>query len=968
MISTQRLIDFISRGRRKFQLRLFCLWLAVATSTTVFAQQPSYFLLGEDQFEGVQIYDVIQDNAMNYWIATDNGIYKYDCYSYTRVTCEGVQGLSVFGFVKNNSGTIYCYNLNHQVLQIKDGVCKLFYELKAEERSTDMYLSVTARNELLVQTKTAMLFTEDGLPVPCTKPQPRYYGFPFLTAGGQTISHIVDSDSLLVYENGKFKTVKLNNDDATVNGVLKFFTMAGNTYAISTAGKKIYAFDPQQYSLKLNSSAVFDQAIGFQRFYNENDQLWVANTISGVNVLSSNGVLNLSGNYYPQFFISDVYSDVEGNLLLSTFNHGILIIPNPDIPDVLPVADNRSVVSIQTDDQLGMLMGTVTGELLAYKNGNYSTLSNSGSRPLHAVYSWPGFPFILFDDGEIKLLNKKTGEIQVAVKGSLKDATFADSTTLYIALNTGLCKIILQGNKIECQRIKFLQMRCYAVEYSSADKLIYVATSAGVKTLGDKLKVNDLLLEGKPVFANDIVEFKETIYLATKDGIVICKNGKPSATVKTIIQGNPVEAMKLDVQEDRFNTITTGGFAMFNGKGDVLMQLNRAHGFSTNRIYDFEIISNVIWICHARGIQRLTMDALYAPAVKPLISISSVMVNDKAVSSLAPGTFTNEERKFKFSLSSPTLRNKENIRYHYQLKGYDKTWLTSEFADHEIVYNALAPGDYTFVVKAENKGVFSDPVYYSFTIEAPYYSRWWFLLATGFFFVLTVALLYRYQLNVQQRKARIINELNLSKLTAIQSQMNPHFIFNSLNSIQDLVLKGDVDNSYSFITKFSNLIRRTLTYSDQEFIEFEQEIKLIELYLSLEKLRFGDALKFEIDIDHVEDILIPPMLIQPFIENALVHGLLHREGEKRLSIRFKLEETLQCIIEDNGVGRAKAKEIKIRQRSEHESFSGHAIKKRFSILSSRFKEELGFKYEDLMENGLPSGTRVTLSIPVKHKY
>jgi hypothetical protein len=941
----------------------------VALSTTAFAQQPSYFLLGEDQFEGVQIYDVIQDNALNYWIATDNGIYKYDCYSYTRVTCEGVQGLSVFGFVKNNSGAIYCYNLNHQVLEIKDGACKLFYELKKEEWSTDMYLSITARNELMVVTKTVLLFTEDGLPVQCGRPIRNYYGFPFLTPGGQTISHIVDSDSLLVYENGKFTRAALDNDGETVKGVLKFFTLSGSTYAVSTNEKTVYAFDPQRYSLRLKSPGVLDSVKGFQRFYNENNQLWVASNISGVNVLRGDGGLELSATYYPQFLISDVYRDVEGNLLLSTFNHGILIIPNPDIPDVLPVADNRSVVSLHNDEQLGMLMGTVTGELLAYKNGIYSTLSNSGSRPLHAVYSWPAFPFIVFDDGKIKLLNKKTGEIVVAVPGSLKDATLADSATVYMALNIGVCKIALKGNaKIEYQRVDALQIRCYAIEYSPADQLVYVATSSGVKTLDSELKAADVMLNNKPVFANDIACYEGNIYLAAKDEIIVCANGKPSEAVKTIIQGNPVEAMKLDVQEDRFNTITTGGFAMFNGKGDVLMQLNRTHGFSTNRIYDFEIISDVIWICHAKGIQQLTLEALDAPAVKPLISISAVMVNDKAALSLAPGTYTNEERKFKFSLSSPTLRNKENIRYHYQLKGYDNTWLVAEFNEHEVIYNALAPGDYTFVVKAENKGVFSEPVSYSFTIEAPFYSRWWFLLASGFLFVLTVALLYRYQLNVQQRKARIINELNLSKLTAIQSQMNPHFIFNSLNSIQDLVLKGDVDNSYSFITKFSNLIRRTLTYSDQEFIEFEQEIKLIELYLSLEKLRFGDALKFEIDLDNVEDILIPPMLIQPFIENALVHGLLHREGEKRLSIRFKLEETLQCIIEDNGVGRAKAKEIKIRQRSEHESFSGHAIKKRFSILSSRFKEELGFKYEDLMENGMPSGTRVTLSIPVKHKY
>jgi sensor histidine kinase YesM len=917
----------------------------------------------------VQIYDVIQDDALNYWIATDNGIYKYDCYSYTRVTCEGVQGLSVFGFVKNNSGSIYCYNLNHQVLRIKGGVCKLFYELKKEEWSTDMYLSITAQNELMVITKTALLFTEDGLPVPCARPARNYYGFPFLTAGGQTISHIVDSDSLLVYENGRFKRVALDNDGETVKGVLKFFTLSEHTYAISTTEKTIYVFDPQNYSLRLKSPAP-EQPEGFQRFYNENDQLWVASNISGVSVLSGDKTLNLSATYYPQYFISDVYRDMEGNLLFSTFNHGILIIPNPAIPDVLPIAGNRSVVSIHTDEQLGMLMGTVTGELLAYKNGNYSTLSNSGSRPLQSVFSWNEFPFVLFDDGKIKAMNKKTGATFVLTSGSLKDATLADSVTLFIALNIGVCKITLKENdQFECERIEALQMRCYAIEYSPADKLVYVATAAGVKILDNKLKTSDVLLGTKPVFANDIAMHEGTIYLATKEGIVPCHNGRTAGTVKIIVQGNAVETMKLDVQEDKFNTITTAGFAMFNGKGETVMQLNRSHGFLTNRIYDFEINSDTIWICHAKGIQRLMVKDFRAPVAKPRISISGVMVNDHAVSSLLVGeTFTSEERKFKFLLSSPTLRNKENIRYHYQLIGYDKTWLVAEFNDHEIVYNALAPGDYTFSVKAENKGVFSETVNYSFTIAAPVYLRWWFLLATGFFFVLAVAFLYRYQLNLQQRKARIINELNLSKLTAIQSQMNPHFIFNSLNSIQDLVLKGDVDNSYSFITKFSNLIRRTLQYSDQEFIEFEQELKLLELYLSLEKLRFGDELKFEINTGNVEGILIPPMLIQPFIENALVHGLLHREGEKKLSIRFRLEETLICIIEDNGVGRARAKEIKTRQRSEHESFSGHAIKKRFSILSSRFKEALGFKYEDLTENGSPSGTRVTLSIPVKHKY
>ena len=199
--------------------------------------------------------------------------------------------------------------------------------------------------------------------------------------------------------------------------------------------------------------------------------------------------------------------------------------------------------------------------------------------------------------------------------------------------------------------------------------------------------------------------------------------------------------------------------------------------------------------------------------------------------------------------------------------------------------------------------------------------------------------------------------------------MNPHFIFNSLNSIQDLVLKGDVDNSYTFITKFSNLVRRTLSYSEKDFIDFEQEIKLLELYLSLEKLRFKDELTFTIETNGIQDIQIPPMLIQPFLENALIHGLLHREGKKELSVYFKLEGALICEITDNGVGRKRSAEIKERQKSQHESFSTQAIKKRFEILESHFQNELGVEYVDLIDdNGDALGTKVILKLPTRHSF
>lgn len=224
------------------------------------------------------------------------------------------------------------------------------------------------------------------------------------------------------------------------------------------------------------------------------------------------------------------------------------------------------------------------------------------------------------------------------------------------------------------------------------------------------------------------------------------------------------------------------------------------------------------------------------------------------------------------------------------------------------------------------------------------------------------------ELEETRKRLEIEKQYRASELKAIRSQMNPHFIFNALNSIQDLVLKGNIENSYSYITMFSNLVRQTLTYSENEFIEFEQEIKLLELYLSLEKLRFKKDFTFELVVNNVDDIMLPPFLIQPFIENSLVHGLLHKEGEKKLKVSFELKEDLICTIEDNGVGRDRAKAIKERQRKSHDSFSTKAIQKRFEILSNVFNGTFGYTYQDLFEKDEPSGTRIVLVIPVKHQF
>ncbi|MEZ4916147.1 MAG: histidine kinase [Chitinophagales bacterium] len=214
------------------------------------------------------------------------------------------------------------------------------------------------------------------------------------------------------------------------------------------------------------------------------------------------------------------------------------------------------------------------------------------------------------------------------------------------------------------------------------------------------------------------------------------------------------------------------------------------------------------------------------------------------------------------------------------------------------------------------------------------------------------------------------NELAVSNLKALQSQMNPHFIFNALNSVQDLVLLKDIRNSNKYLGKFSDLIRKILLSSKEQFISLAEEIEMLSLYLDLEKLRFGDEFKVDfqckLNEEQQENIELPAMFIQPYIENAIKHGLFHKEGEKQLKVHFTIEEDyLKCVIEDNGIGQKKANELKQKRLHLHTGFSTEAINQRIRLLNQTLERKIEYRIEDLKENNTPKGTKVTLRFPIE---
>lgn len=948
------------------------LFAILVTVQMLSAQQPAYFVIGKEQFEGAQIYDVIQDKKQNYWFASDQGFYKYDCHTFEKVDCEGMKGLSAFGFVLSKTGTIFCHNLNHQILKIENNLCSVFYELSETERSSDMSLAITDENNLVVIARIPIILDASGKKINSYTTYAGSYGFPFHTRAGAIICHNYANGTVLEIYKSSLSLKPIKNHSKKITHPLGFFRINNTVYAISNQNKKIYTFNEDSYELSELSRQSLPQTLEFLRFYNVNNQIWAAGTASGIMQLKGDSCESISKLMYPDYFISHMYKDHEGNLILSTFDKGVLVIPDPKIQDVLNLPEKQSIVSVHRDHQMGMLLGSVQGELISLKNTTFHTLSAVGKKPLNSVNSWANFPFVIFDDGQIKALNKTSGKITPLFVGSLKDAALLDSSTVYLALNFGIRKIHRKGlNIVESEYITSLKIRTYAIEVEPGTRNIFVATSDGLRIIKPDGVIDNPVFDGSKLFANDIFADKNTLYVATKkNGVLFFKKGKITRRLLPRINEKDIEIYKMTVLDTRIYANSSQGFIVLDSNGTLLGKLNRVQGFSNNKIYDFEIVGDEIWIIHSRGLQKIKI-RLLANLKKetPSLAISAVYVNDTAVdNSSEKGVFKSDQRKIRFALASPTLRNKENIRYHYKLLGYENDWLTADYDDNEISYNALAPGNYTFVVRAENQNTFSTTEQYTFSILVPFYYRWWFIGLEFLCFFILVFFIYKWQLNNQRRKAEQQGELNASKLTAIQSQMNPHFIFNALNSIQDLILKGDVENSYSYITTFSNMVRKTLKYSERDFIEIGQELELLELYLSLEKLRFKKDLEYVIKAEQADELMIPPLLIQPFVENALVHGLLHKEGKKKLLITISLGDMCVCTIEDNGVGREKARLIKQRQRAEHESFSGRAIQKRFEILSKTFDGNFGYFYEDIYEDNKANGTRVTLNIPIKRKF
>lgn len=230
----------------------------------------------------------------------------------------------------------------------------------------------------------------------------------------------------------------------------------------------------------------------------------------------------------------------------------------------------------------------------------------------------------------------------------------------------------------------------------------------------------------------------------------------------------------------------------------------------------------------------------------------------------------------------------------------------------------------------------------------------------GGLLLLLAAIYFMYKSNKQRKLAN-----NLLALKSLRSQMNPHFIFNALNSVNSFIAQNDERTANRYLTDFSTLMRNVLNNSEEDFIPLSKEIELLELYLKLEHSRFIDKFDYEVEIAenlNINEYQIPPMLLQPYIENAVWHGLRYKQEKGFLKVAFlkKNEESIRIEISDNGIGRKKSKELKTANQQKQESKGMDNIKKRVAILNEMYSDKVDVYIEDLDEDS--SGTKVVLTL------
>ncbi len=727
-------------------------------------------------------------------------------------------------------------------------------------------------------------------------------------------------------------------------------------------------------------------------FFKEKNDIWFL-TEKGVEVFSQsmNYQLKKINHYFPKKFITKVIKDRYDNYWFSTLRNSVYVVPNININTYDFKENIGNITAIEKVGDNYLCFGTTLGWLGIYDINNdkieYLKFDNISSRIRNILYNEAfndlyvatnssfGNYIINFEDYAINHLDRRMHF------GSSKSMVLLKDGRLFSSLVRDHTLVSLSKGKIEAsKKIKLRGKRVYNTYYDDSTENFYVANVDELVVYDKSFNPTIMRHNSQPIFARNITQTNDgSIWVSTfKDGVLEIKDHEivKTYTANNGLLSNQTSYIKAD--GDMVWITTDKGLQYLNPKEQTFSNLTRVDGIESFNINGIEIINNTVWFSSNLGLFSFDKSKVFKKRKLLDPYIDTVEIADSTFSFKPKFTVQNSDERIKITFNSNGFQSAENTKFQYKLVGLNEDWQNLTLGLDEVTFNSLPQGSYTFKLRTINGNLTSNVQELKFDVKGVFYKQWWFFLVLTILSGLIIWYYYRNK-NRQflERQKLIVDKQSKEleniflKLESLRSQMNPHFIFNALNSIQDYILNNEKKLARTYLVKFSRLIRLYLEHSQKNKITLKEELEALNFYLELEKDRFEDSFNYSIDVNKsvdVEIVKLPTFLIQPYVENAIKHGLLHKKENRKLQLSFTLDDTrkvLVCQIEDNGIGRVASKEINQRNTYKPKSFSSDANAQRIELLNKTRKSPIQIKIEDKIDNQTQkaTGTLVILQIP-----
>jgi hypothetical protein len=960
------------------------LFLFLFFALTIKAQHPYYYSLNDENgLPSNEVYQIVQDDKGFVWIGCDAGLYRYNGFEFKAYKNSGQNSRSISNLTFDAENNLWCKNFSGQIFRVYNDSLLLVADYSSE--ANKYQIGFYNKPGFWKINKDALsLHDIDGKLI---KKYPLNFEEEIYGAG---VSIVYFNNILWIEIPGKGlhyldkKSLQLTLVFSLEKGVSyqnqHLFTINEELFLIrSESSPSVYNFIYKINTDTKTTSLIyefynFNQIRNYYFYQDSQKNLWIGSSFGAICIPNIYRFTEPKMICFKNHKISSILQDKEGNYWFSDLQNGIHVIPEMEsiIQNSVsqkPIA--KDICSIHPMNDSTLLMGYYNGEVYIY---DIKQKTNSPVKEINAVKGITVKDILQYKNkwyisrGHLMVYDYVTKEsFFPAIYGNARDLLLYNDTVYGVHpeyLSRFSIKELQKNKPLNFE--KFYKTGGRKVEKEPNSNLLYFALNNGLVTYKNG-KFSPVLFNGQEIFTYTFASNNSSVWAGTNaQGIIELRNG---VVIRSFLKEGDLEDITVKVMYADSNFIwafTNSDFIRITIADGAILKYSRNIGINPKDVTSIVKSGNNLHIGTKKALIKIPADLKPNNPFKPTICFENICFNDSVIvspNSELPYNFSN----LKFEFISFSYRSKKDLVYEYRMQGFDSVWTKTAYNNPNAVYSSLPSGSYIFEVKSINEsGIESDVLSYSFYVATPLWQKGWFYFITSLCSIIAVVMIARYQVNMIKKRNEAEKKMIQSQLTALKAQMNPHFMYNALNSIQALILKQDIKNSNLYLSKFSNLMRKVLDASGRDEINLQEEIEILELYLSLEKLRFGNDFKYEIYIADKIDMygtLLPPLLLQPFVENAIKHGLLHKKGEKQLSIGFYMQaNTIMCSIKDNGVGREYALEIKERFKEKHSSFSTGANEKRIELLNSFIKSSFEIEIIDLYENNKPSGTEVLIKI------